>query len=66
MSDQDSSSMCKRTVQDTVVEQMVSDIRINCTERVIEQHHLAVVIGRPCDTDPLSLTTGQGDSSFTD
>jgi hypothetical protein len=56
----------KGTSQNAVVKKMMSHMRVNCRERVIEQDDVCVGIGGAGDAKALSLSTRQGDAALTD
>jgi hypothetical protein len=46
------------TLEDAVVKQVMSNIRVNCAERVVQKDNLALIVRCSCYADPLPLTAG--------
>jgi hypothetical protein len=66
MSDQDPSSVREWPIQDTVVKEMMPNICIDCTERIIQQDNFAFIVSCSGDTYPLPLSTRKSDTTLTD
>lgn len=57
MCNEDPRSIRKRSVKKAALKQMVSNVSIDCRQRIVEQYHRAFFVRRASNADPLSLST---------